>query len=227
MPAHYNKGRALLDLQRSDEAKSELEMATRLDPRSAESFYLLGMLAKRSGDAAESIQQFQRAVALNPKEVEASEMLGQQLLNQGDNAGAITQWRKVVELQPTNGKALYNLARLLSKSDPDEAKGLEDRLEALQAEQHVMDRAQLLGNFGLASANAHDWPQAVSQLKDALQICGNCSVLPQLHKDLGLIYCHSGDYTSGRAELLMAQKLSPGDADVAKALQLLEKAQQQ
>ena len=74
-----------------------------------------------------------------------SEMLGQQLLNQGDNAGAITQWRKVVELQPTNGKALYNLARLLSKSDPDEAKGLEDRLEALQAEQHVMDRAQLLG----------------------------------------------------------------------------------
>jgi Flp pilus assembly protein TadD len=227
VPAHYNKGRALLDLQRSDESKTELEMATRLDPRSAESFYLLGMLAKRSGNTAESIQQFQKAVALNPKNAEASDMLGQQLLHEGDTAGAITQWRKVIQLQPTNGEALYNLARLLSKSNPDEAKGLEDRLEALKAEQHVMDRAQLLGNFGLASASAHDWPQAVSKLRDALQICGNCSALPQLHKDLGLIYCHSGDYTSGRAELVLAQKLSPGDADVAKALQLLDKAQQQ
>ena len=41
----------------------------------------------------------------------------------------------------------------------------------------------------------------------------------QLHKDLGLIYCHSGDFKNGRIELLEAQKLSPGDEDVAKALQ--------
>lgn len=87
-----------------------------------------------------------------------------------------------------------------------------------------MDRAQLLGNFALTSAEAHDWPQAVAQLKEAIQTCGKCSALPQLHKDLGLIYCHSGDFKNGRVELLEAQKLSPGDEDVAKALRLLEPA---
>ena len=58
----------------------------------------------------------------------------------------------------------------------------------------------------------------------ATEACGKCSVLPQLHKDLGLIYCHSGDYKNGRVELLVAQKLSPGDEDVQKALRLLEPA---
>jgi len=61
-------------------------------------------------------------------------------------------------------------------------------------------------------------------LKEAIETCGKCSVLPQLHKDLGLIYCHSGNFKNGRIELLEAQKLSPGDEDVAKALRLLELA---
>jgi Flp pilus assembly protein TadD len=108
------------------------------------------------------------------------------------------------------------------KSNPEEAKQLQARFQALQAQQHIMDRAQTLGNFALTSADAHDWPQAIAHLKEALEVCGNCSALPQLHKDLGLIYCHSGDYTNGRRELLQAQKLSPGDQDVAKALQLLQ-----
>ncbi|HEY9126728.1 MAG TPA: tetratricopeptide repeat protein, partial [Acidobacteriaceae bacterium] len=59
-------------------------------------------------------------------------------------------------------------------------------------------------------------------LKEGIQTCGSCSALPQLHKDLGLIYCHSGDFRNGKAELLEAQKLSPEDEDVRKALQLLE-----
>jgi Flp pilus assembly protein TadD len=87
-----------------------------------------------------------------------------------------------------------------------------------------MDRAQTLGNFALASADAHDWPQAIAHLKEALDVCGNCSALSHLHKDLGLIYCHSGDFKKGRVELLEAQKLSPGDEDVAKALRLLQAA---
>jgi hypothetical protein len=90
-----------------------------------------------------------------------------------------------------------------------------------------MDRAQSLGNFALASADAHDWPQAIAQLKEAITVCGDCSALSQLHKDLGLIYCHSGSFSDGRVELLEAQKLAPGDQDVEKALRLLEGAKTQ
>jgi len=220
--AHYNKGRVLLDLQHNGDAKPELEAATRLDPGSADAWYLLGLISRQAGDTDESIRQFEQSLAARPDNAEAQFMLGQELLRKGDDAGAIKRWRRAIEIRPQYNEAIYNLARLLMKSDPQEAKRLQARFQDLQAQQHIMDRAQTLGNFALASADAHDWPQAIAHLKEALDVCGNCSALSHLHKDLGLIYCHSGDFKKGRIELLEAQKLSPGDEDVAKALRLLE-----
>jgi len=123
--------------------------------------------------------------------------------------------------QSRSWRALYNLSRLLVQTDPAEAKTLQSRFEALQAKRHVMDRAQTLGNFALTSAAAHDWPQAIAQLKEGLTLCGDCSALPLLHKDLGLIYCRSGDLKNGLAEMLEAQKLTPNDPEIAAALQVL------
>jgi tetratricopeptide (TPR) repeat protein len=150
-------------------------------------------------------------------------MLGQALLRNGDRTKAIQCWRKVIEMNPDHGEALYNLSRLLSQSEPAEAKVLQDRFEALQARRHIMDRAQTLGNFALSSSAAHDWPQAIAQLQEGLKICGDCSALALLHKNLGLIYCRSGDLKNGRLELLEARKLTPKDPDITAALQLLEK----
>jgi tetratricopeptide (TPR) repeat protein len=219
--AWYNKGRLLLDMQRNDEAKSDLETSLRLNPSLSGSWYLLGLIAKQALKDDEAAQSFRKVVTLDPHNAEAHYMLGRELLNTGDKTGAIAEWRKTIEIQPQYGEALYNLARILAKSDPEEAKLLTSRLENMQAQQRIMDRSQLLGNFALASAGAHDWPQAVSQMKEALTVCGNCSALAQLHKDLGLIYCRSGDFQSGREELLAAQKLSPDDQEIARSLQLL------
>jgi tetratricopeptide (TPR) repeat protein len=222
--AHYNKGRVLLDLQHNSEAKPELETATHLDASSADSWYLLGLISRQAGDADTAIQQFEKALAASPDNAEALFMLGQELQRKGDTAGAIERWRKAIEIRPQYNEAYYSLSRLLMKSDPAEGKRLQDRFQKLQAQQHIMDRAQTLGNFALASADAHDWPQAIAQLKEGIKACGECSALAQLHKDLGLIYCHSGDYANGRAELLEAQKITPADEDVKKALSLLEPA---
>ena len=67
------------------------------------------------------------------------------------------------------------------------------------------------------------WPQAIAQLQEGLKICGDCRALALLHKNLGLIYCRSGDLKSGRVELLEARQLAPKDPDITAALQLLEK----
>ena len=223
--AHYNLGRVLLDLQRNQEAEPELEAATRLDPNSTESWYLLGLIARQSGNTDTAIQQFSKAVALKPDYADARYMLGRELLHKGDNPSAIMQWRKAIEIQPDYGEALYNLARLLAKTDPADAKRLQTRFDDLQAQKHIMDRASTLGNFALASADAHDWPQAISRLKEGIALCKDCGALPLLHKDLGLIYCRSGELKNGRSELLVAQKLSPADPEVAKALHILDSLQ--
>jgi len=226
-PAHYNRGRALIDLRRNDEAKPDLEAATRLDPSSAGSWYLLGLIAKQAGNGAESIPLLQKAAELDPNNADIHYMLGQELLRQGQPAGAIEQWRKVIQINPQYSEAAYNLARLLVKTDPEEAKRLQDQLEAQQTEQHLTDRAQIMGNFALTSADAHDWPKAIAQLKESIQLCGDCRAKPLLHKDLGLIYCRSGDLKNGRNELLEARKLSPSDPDVAQALNIIAAMQKQ
>ena len=224
-PAHYNKGRVLLDLRRDPDARPELETAVHLDPQYAEPWYLLGLIEKASGNAAAAVQALQKSAELDPKNPDTLFVLGQELLHNGDRAGAVAQWRKVIEMNPEHGEALYNLSRQLAQSDPDESKRFQARFEALQSQKQVMDRAQTLGNFALASAAAHDWPQAISQLQEGIQLCGGCTALGQLHKDLGLIYLHSGDTKNGLRELLEAKKLTPADPDIDKAIRIAQATQ--
>jgi tetratricopeptide (TPR) repeat protein len=147
------------------------------------------------------------------------------LLRSSDRDGAIAQWRRVIEIKPDYAEALYNLSRQLAKSDPEEARKFQRRFDTLQAQRRIMDRAQILGNFGLSAAAAHDWPQAIAQLKEGLQVCGQCSALALLHKDLGLTYCRSGDLKNGLAELLEAKKLTPQDPDIDQAISFVNRAQ--
>jgi Flp pilus assembly protein TadD len=119
----------------------------------------------------------------------------------GDNTAALTAYGMVLERLEHSSEALAAFRKVTE-------------LQPKSPEAHL--------NLGNALAGAHDWPQAIVQLKQAIEICGNCSTLPQLHKELGLIYYHSGDLKNGRAELLVAQKQAPGDEDVLRSLRLLE-----
>lgn len=224
-PAHYNKGRVLLDLRRDPDAKPELETAVHLDPQYPEPWYLLGLIEKASGNAATAVQALQKSAELDPRNPDTLFVLGQELLHNGDRAGAVAQWREVIAINPEHGEALYNLFRQLAQSDPEESKRYQARFEALQSQKQIMDRAQTLGNFALASAAAHDWPQAISQLQVGIQLCGGCTALGQLHKDLGLIYLHSGDTRDGLRELLEAKKLTPADPDIDKAIRIARATQ--
>jgi tetratricopeptide (TPR) repeat protein len=212
----------LLDLRRYPEAKPELETAVHLDPQNAEAWYLLGLIEKASGNPKGAADVLQKSAQLDPNNADTLFILGQELLHAGDRPGAIVEWRKVIQLNPEHGEALYNLSRQLAETDPEESKRMQARFEALQAQKQIMDRAQTLGNFALAAGAAHDWPQAVSQLKESIQVCGNCTALGQLHKDLGLIYLHSGDVREGLQELQQAKKLTPADPDIDKAIRIAE-----
>jgi tetratricopeptide (TPR) repeat protein len=223
-PAHYNKGRVLLDLRRYPEAKPELEAAVHLDQQNAEAWYLLGLIEKAAGNAKAAVQVLQKSAELDPKNPDTLFVLGQELLHAGDRDGALAEWRKVILLNPEHGEALYNLSRQLTQSDPAEAKRMQARFEALQAQKQIMDRAQTLGNFALASAAAHDLPQAISQLKEGIEVCGSCTALGQLRKDLGLLYLHSGDVQDGLQELQEAKKLTPADPDIDKAIRIAQSA---
>ena len=121
-----------------------------------------------------------------------------------------------------HAEALYSLVRHLNKTEPEEARKYQARFAELQTRKRITERADTLGNFALAAAGARDWNQAVAQLEEAVEVCGNCRSKADLHKNLGLIYCRSGNLERGERELRTAQSLKAGDPDITKSLRIID-----
>ena len=217
-PAHYFKGRSLFDLKRTDEARADAEAAVKLAPGYAPALYLLALIEKQAGNAPRSTELLRRVVAVEPNNGDALYMLGQNLARMEKPGEAIEQWKHVLAVNPGHAEALYNLSRALAKSAPAEASRYQQQFKELQQKRQITDRAEMLGNFAITAAAARDWAQAVEQFKEALEVCGECRSLGDLHKNLGLIYCKSGDLAKGRLELEAARKLKPNDPDIEQAL---------
>jgi DNA-binding NtrC family response regulator len=90
-----------------------------------------------------------------------------------------------------------------------------------------VDQAGTLANDARAASEAHDWPEAIRQLKQAIVVCGTCVMQADLHKNLGLIDCQTGDIDNGEKELRLAQASKSADPDIARALTLIAQARAQ
>ncbi len=198
-----------------------METAVKLAPENAPAIYLMGLMEKQSDNAQRSAELLEKVVVLEPRNADALFVLGQNYARLGKNSEAIARWKRVLEIDPQHAQALYNLTRILLKSEAAESQRYQARFSELQSQRQITDRAETLGNFAIASAAARDWQQAVAQLKEALDVCGDCRSRADLRKNLGLIYCRSGDTKHGEEELLEAQKLKPHDPEIQTALAIL------
>src|SRR5258708_3173846 len=113
-----------------------------------------------------------------------------------------------VGVSPNNEDALYSLAQALGRVGRPDAKVF-------------LERIQKLGSYGLEAANARDWPQAVADFKEAIELCAQCTSSADLHLNLGLIYILKGDLEEGKGELETVLRIKPNNADARKALQSL------
>jgi DNA-binding NtrC family response regulator len=130
----------------------------------------------------------------------------------------------VIAIDPKYSQALVSLARALRSTDPAESDQLMARYIAVQTERRILDRADTLANNGVEAASAHDWPEAVRQLKEAIAACADCAVKADLHRKLGIIDCQAGDLVNGEKELLAAKALKPSDPVTQAALELINRA---
>jgi tetratricopeptide (TPR) repeat protein len=223
--AHYNLGRFFFETGKYEEADNELKTAIRIQPDYAGALYFLALTAKQENQPERSTALLQKVVALQPDNADAQYLLGQSLEHSGDTLGAIQHWKAAVQADPNNSSALYNLARSLKKMNAPEAEQYQTRLDALQKRQQVSDRVSELGNEALEAANAENWPQAVEQMNEAIQLCGDCLQSAHLHKNLGLFYRRTGNIGEAKRELQTTLHLTPNDAEAQNALATLEAAQ--
>src|SRR5258708_35071815 len=220
--AYYNKGRVLYELNRFDQSRAELDTACRLQPDYVEALYLLAQVEKKIGNVPRSVEILAHLVALEPGNSDAQLLLGRNLLILGKMEEAIHHLQIAVGASPNNEDALYSLAQALGRvGRPEEAKVFLERFQNLKQQREVHDRIQKLGSYGLEAANARDWPQAVADFKEAIELCGQCTSSVDLHLNLGLIYILKGDLEEGKRELETVLRIKPNDADARKALQSL------
>src|SRR6266436_4151184 len=221
--SHFNKGRVLHELNRFEESRAELDTACRLQPENVQALYLLAQVEKKLGNVQGSVETLNHLVASEPSNSDAQLLLGRNLLILGKTDEAIHHLQISVGASPNNEDALYALAQALSRVGSPEANVFLKRFQTLKQQREVNDRIQKLGSYGLEAAEAKDWPQAVKNFKDALELCGLCASGEDLHRNLGLIYVLGGEVETGRRELETALRLKPDDADARRALESLPK----
>ena len=222
--AHYSLGQFFFETGDYGDADKELQTAIRLQPDYAGALYFLALTAKQEGQLSRSTALLERLVALQPDNAEAQYLLGQALEHSGNNLGAIQHWKAAVQADPNRSEALYELARSLKMIHDPEAAQFQDRLDTLEKSRQIGDRVSELGAFALEAANAHNWPQAVEHMNEAIQLCNSCPQSENLHKNLGLFYSRLGNVAEAKKELRAALQLTPDDVDAQGALTALESA---
>lgn len=219
--AHYSEGRVFYELNRFEESRAELDTACRLQPDYPEALYVFAQVEKKLGNVQRSVELLDHLVTLEPSNADAQLLLGRNLVILGNVEEAIHHMQIAVGASPNNEDALYSLAQTLSRAGKPEAKVFLERFQDLKQQREVNDRIQKLGSYGLEAANARDWPQAVTDFKEAIELCGQCASSVDLHRNLGLIYILKGEVEEGKKELEVVLRIKPSDTDARKALQSL------
>ena len=222
--AHFYHGRILFDQGHIAEAKSEFENACKLNSQMPEPRYFLALVDRQEGKYDLAAGLLEEAVRLQPNNAMAWYMLGQSYEQLSEKAKAVAAWRQTLAIDPKFSQALISLARELRSTDRAESEQLMARYSAVQKERSIVDRADTLANNGIQAASAHDWPEAIRQLEEAISSCGECQSKADLHRKLGIVDCQSGDLDNGEKELLAAKALKPDDPVTQAALELIARA---
>lgn len=225
--AHYHRGRALFNLARYAEAEPELETAVKLQPTDPDPIYVLALTQAQLGRTDRSSELLGRVIALDSRNAKAHYFLGLNLLHQGSTGRAIAQWQKAVEIDPEDEPSLYNLSLALRKTDARAAQEYGVRYLELQSRRRVTKLAESVRLAAEAAAERGDWRNAVEQLKQAVAVCGGCSLQWELRKSLGLAYCYADDLADGERELHEVLQQNPDDADVQRAMEIIERLKHQ
>jgi len=216
--ARLNRARILVDLHRPDEATADFEIASRLEPTNPDCFFYSALAEKEIGNFAKESALLRKLLRLQPENVKALGLLADALENQSRQSEAIAVWRRWLQIDPNSSEATYGLAQALRKTEPNESERLLERFKELKQRDKQLEQVKVLGNQAYVSMMNGQWAAAVSPLRDAIVQCGNCEVLADLHKDLGLALLHTGNAREGRAELRTALRLNPSDRDALKGL---------
>jgi len=203
---YTNMGKALIDIERYDEALSNFLKAIQKNPNSQEAQYNLGVLYEKQGDPNKSIEQFRKTLQINPNFVKAHNNLGVWLLKQNQTEEAIIHFQKALKIDPDLAAAHVNLGLALSEQDKLNAAVIHYR-KALQISSNL-PRAQF--QLGAALVRQGRTEQGLHHIKRTLEIDPDHS---EAHNNLGGHLLQEGKIDEALGHFNAALKAKPDMAE--------------
>jgi non-specific serine/threonine protein kinase len=169
--AHASRGLAASLRKNYDEAKSEFEIAMRLEPNLFEPYYFRGRNYYAQGDLQQAVDWFERAGHVNPEDYQSPMLMASALhgLGRKDEAAAayhrgLSAAQKHLLLHPGDARALYFGANALSQVG-DRERSLEWAGRALDIEG---EEPQVLYNVACVYALLGEAERAIDCLERSL-----------------------------------------------------------
>jgi len=217
------------DLKRFDDADMNFSIVTQLDPHLAKAWYYWATLEMQRDNYAKASELLEHAIRIEPENITYLRLLGQCFTYQSLHAAAVEAWSRVLAIDPNDPKTTYLLSQALRQSDPTESSRLLARFQSEHDKQDQIDKQmesiKSLGNRGVEAMEQQEWPTAINFFKQAISMCGQCTILGDLEKNLGLAACHIRDLDTGQRELTEALRLKPTDSDIVVALHWIQQQQ--
>ena len=205
-----------LELHVYDAAEIHLRRLTKINPASAEAFYLLGKAFIGNSNVSEAIKQFQRAIDINPHYFEASFSLGSQYMIEGKHQLAIDHFVNALNSKPNDLRVMIQLGTAYHKiGDLDKAAELFNDALAVRAE---LFEAHF--NLGLVFLDENEFLKALNSFQTAEKIRQGSA-----HVSYGIACAHRGlgNCQSARASFESAIKCDPKFEAAIFQLAILEK----
>jgi tetratricopeptide (TPR) repeat protein len=213
--AHALLGSLALANKQNDLAATELQQASRLNPKLVEPHVLLGQLYQRRNLAAQALQEYEAALVQQPKSALLETVVADLYSNIGKLDLAKRHYQTALAIDPNYGPAAGNLAWLEAQS----GENLDVALSlAQQAKQALPDPAPITDTLAWIQYKKGVYASAVPLFEECVKKAPSS---PVYHYHLGLALLASGQRGEGRAQLKAALRLNLTGDDAKKAREAL------
>ncbi len=186
--SHLERGVALQQVGRLQDAIAETEEALRLDPTLVQAHVNLIVLYGRIGDQEKAKEHYQAAVRLNPSQFpDAYYNYGVLLVQEDKLDEAEKAFRQALEVRPSYADAHNNLGNLLER----EGKSSEAIAEYRKAIESKPDSRQAHFNLGRILVNQKQYQEGIQHLEQTLAPTDEST--PAYLYALGAAYGRAGD----------------------------------
>lgn len=204
----------------NDNAISDLERDTQLNPHDADAWFDLSQLKHSKDDLDGALMTAKKAVYLSPKNADVQSWLGRLYFEKGDATSAVQHLEIASSLGSNDKSTLYALARALRASGKDqEAKRVDEKVIELQRLNtqagDVLFAASGANEEGLKLERDGDLPDALEKYRKAVDLDPTGY---GFRLNYALALCRLGRWQNGIVQLHEVLKEDPDNVDAAKAL---------